>query len=191
MSSSSSPQPTRGALPHYPSETTIVEEEHEDSPLLPKTLPSSQPSQDPTAIYVKLLETHLPWYKRPSALWLLPIFAIITISGGMLSSSVGQYQASLLCREFFNNHTPANATLAAIIAQAQERPDGLTQFLFDSVAKEMNGMVVPLLPVPECREPDIQAYTAKILAFLEVLSALTGTKTTNLPLYKDADEIKE
>ncbi|KAG0356244.1 hypothetical protein BG005_004844 [Podila minutissima] len=175
MSSSSSPQPTRGALPHYPSETTIVEEEHEDSPLLPKTLPSSQPSQDPTAIYVKLLETHLPWYKRPSALWLLPIFAIITISGGMLSSSVGQYQASLLCREFFNNHTPANATLAAIIAQAQERPDGLTQFLFDSVAKEMNGMVVPLLPVPECREPDIQAYTAKILAFLEVLSALTGT----------------
>ncbi|KAF9301983.1 hypothetical protein BGZ74_006020 [Mortierella antarctica] len=175
MSSSSSSQPTRGALPHYPSDTTIVEEEHEDSLLLPKTLPSPQPSEDPTAIYVKLLETHLPWYKRPSALWLLPIFAIITISGGMLSSSVGQYQASLLCREFFNNHTPANATLAAIIAQAQETPDGLTQFLFDSVGKEMNGMVVPLLPVPECREPDIQAYTAKILAFLEVLSALAGT----------------
>ncbi|KAG0088127.1 hypothetical protein BGZ92_006589 [Podila epicladia] len=175
MSSSSSSQPTREPLPHYPSDTTVVEEEHEGSPLLIKTPSSSQPPEDPTTVYVKLLETHLPWYKRPSALWLLPIFAIITISGGMMASSVGQYQASLLCREFFNNYTPANATLATIIAQAKETPDGLTQFLFDSVGKEMNGMVVPLLPVAECREPDIQAYTAKILAFLDVLSALAGT----------------
>ncbi|KAG0018942.1 hypothetical protein BGZ81_010016 [Podila clonocystis] len=175
MPSSSQSPSTRGTLPHYPSETTVVEEEHEDSPLLPTASPSSQPPEDPTAIYVKLLEAHLPWYKRPSALWLLPIFVVVTISGGMMSSSVGQYHASLLCRQFFNNYTPANATLAAIIAHAQETPDGLTQFLFDSVSMDMNGMVVPLLPVAECREPDIQAYTAKILAFLDVLSALAGT----------------
>lgn len=176
---SSSLSPSRGALPHYPSDTTTVEEE--DSPLLSNTStsPSQPPTEDPTALYVKLLETHLPWHKRPSALWLIPIFAIIAVSGGMLSSSIGQYQASLLCRQFFTHYTPANATLATIIEKVRQEPDGLTRFLFDAVDMEMNGMVVPLLPVPECRQPDIQGYTAKILAMLDVLSALTGKHSSN------------
>ncbi|KAI9235111.1 MAG: major facilitator superfamily domain-containing protein [Podila humilis] len=173
MASSSSSSP-RGTLPHYPSDTAIIEEE--DSPLLPKTStsPSQPPTEDPTVLYVKILDT-LPWHKRPSTLWLVPFFVLLAVSGGMLSSSTGQYHASLLCRQFFTHYTPANATLAAIIEKVRQEPDGLTRFLFDAVDMEMNGMVVPLLPVPECRQPDIQGYTAKIMALLAVLNALTGT----------------
>ncbi|KAG0335984.1 hypothetical protein BG004_008245, partial [Podila humilis] len=99
----------------------------------------------------------------------------MAVSAGMLTSSSGQYQASLLCRQFLNTQTPRNTTLADIITQVLETggPDGLTKFLFESAEMELNGMLAPLHPAKECVEPDIQAFTAKTLAIVDVLSGAT------------------
>ncbi|KAF9400827.1 hypothetical protein BGZ94_005378 [Podila epigama] len=181
----STPTTRRVNAPHSP--TVTKDDLHqEDSPLLPQPKSSSydsgdknentsQDSNDPTAIYARVLAEHLPWYKRPTAMWLIPIFGLVAVTGGMMTSSIGQFHASLLCREYLNHHTPTNATLAAIIEAAKASPGGLTQFLFDSAGMEPSGMMAPLRPAPECLAPEIQAYTAKVLAVAEVLGAVTGS----------------
>ncbi|KAG0202784.1 hypothetical protein BGX28_004794 [Mortierella sp. GBA30] len=136
----------------------------EDTPLLrPLSRDSSNtPDADPTSIYVKVLADHLPWFKRPSAAWFFPLSILIAVSGGMLSSSIGQFRASLLCREYMNRHGPTNTTV--LIAADMTS-------LFVSAANE--GMVF-LRPAPECETPEIQAFTAKTLGMIEVLGAIAG-----------------
>lgn len=131
--------------------------EGEHSPLLGPASPSpdNHPGTtiDPTSLYVKILEENLPWYKRPSALWLLPLFGLSSITAGMLMSSIGQFMLTNLCREYLNNHPPSsNATM-----------DYTTMFM------------VMTKPPDVCRTPEIQAYTAKTQAAVEVLGAIAGT----------------
>ncbi|KAG0349454.1 hypothetical protein BG004_005805 [Podila humilis] len=175
MSRSSPPTLLQNSIPHRDPDNTVAVGE-ESTPLLQSDRGYTA-HENPTSIYVKVLEIHLPWHKRPSAIWLFPLFGVMAISGGMLTSTLGQYEASLLCREFLNNHTPTNATLAAIIEGVRASPGGLTKFLFDSANMEMNGMMAPLHPAHECLEPDIQAFTAKVLGIVNVLGGITGTLT--------------
>src|SRR5690348_2748977 len=94
----------RATLPQHPSELTISDlanDNNENTPLLSNNKSSSDdkknPKVDATALYVKVITEQLPWYKRPSVLWLLPIFGVTWITNGMLASSQGQFQAALLC----------------------------------------------------------------------------------------------
>ncbi|KAF9349489.1 hypothetical protein BGX26_012231 [Mortierella sp. AD094] len=119
----------------------------ENTPLLSKSISSED---DPVVLYVKAINGHLPWYKRPSSLWLVPIFGLTWVSSGMLASSTGQFHASLLCREYLNRHT-SNTTLIA-----------------------SEGSMVPLRPGVECQAPEIQAFTAEILALVEVLTGIAS-----------------
>ncbi|KAF9209627.1 hypothetical protein BGZ49_002783 [Haplosporangium sp. Z 27] len=144
----SSQRTREGILVHSPSEATIEEMNNENTPLLSG---SSSSKSDPIALYVKTLDEHLPWYKRPSALWLIPIFGLTWISSGMLSSSLGQFQASVLCREYLNRHA-SNTTLMAT-----------------------NSKMIALRPAPECQAPEIQAFTAEILALVEVIVGIAST----------------
>lgn len=153
------PSNTRG--PSYNDEDHSQEGEH--SPLLGAAqIPSeSQPESaaDPTSIYVKILEEHLPPLKRPSALWLLPVFALSSITGGMLISSIGQFMTLNLCQEYLNNHPSSNSTMMAMLP-----------------------------PQEMCRGAEIQAYTAKTLAIVEVLGAVTG-KELCATFFQDGREI--
>ncbi|KAI1317553.1 hypothetical protein EDD11_008247 [Mortierella claussenii] len=80
---------------------------------------------------------------------------------GMLASSSGQFQASLLCREYLNRHS-SNTTLSAIT--------GVVAQLHES-----GKSIVALRPAPVCQLPEIQAFTAKILALIEVLTGIAST----------------
>ncbi|KAG0367728.1 major facilitator superfamily domain-containing protein [Gamsiella multidivaricata] len=163
-------QPNRGPanngsrphIPHDISEDTIQVADEEQTPLLS----SSQAETDPITIYVRILKENLPWYKRPSASWLFPIYGLASVSGGMLSSSIGQFQAELLCREYLNRHSPSNTTVAAMAE--------FTASLFQA-AVVGNSEMVMLRPALECQVPEIQAYTAKTMAMIEVLGAIAGT----------------
>ncbi|KAG0235463.1 hypothetical protein BGW42_005249 [Actinomortierella wolfii] len=114
--------------------------------------PSPAPSEatNDSAIYVKVLESSLPWYRRPSPLWLLPIYVIVATTAGMLLSSLVPFQSAMLCREYLNHHT-TNTTL-------------LGDYAFTTFAKD-----------PRCLTPDIQSYTAKTLGSIEVLSGIAST----------------
>lgn len=162
-------------LPHRPSELTISELDNERTPLLLDGHKTSseeeggegQEEADPTALYVQVLNTHLPWYKRPSVFWLLPIFGLAWFCAGMLLSSVGQFQASLLCREYLNRHT-SNTTLLA--------SEGVVSFLAQTQTSTSLFNMAMMRPAPECQAPEIQAFTAKILGLVEVLGGLSGRR---------------
>ncbi|KAF9151743.1 hypothetical protein BG015_006263 [Linnemannia schmuckeri] len=167
----------RTTLPQHPSELTISDmandnsNNNENTPLLNnKTLSSTpfnndkkKPPVDATALYVKVITEQLPWYKRPSVLWLLPIFGMTWITNGMLASSQGQFQAALLCREYLNRHTSNIST--TLLASASE--GGISSFLASAAVK----------PAEECLLPEIQAFTAKILALTEVITGLASMFT--------------
>ncbi|KAF9575764.1 hypothetical protein EC968_001551 [Mortierella alpina] len=137
----------------------------ENAPLLSeRDTPDVPQDSNATSIYVTLLANHLPWHKRPSALWLLPLFALAAVSTGMLTSTIGQYQASMLCREYMNHHAPSNMTIADMAVS-----------LFNAEAKSAAGGMIPLRPPRECQVPEILAYTAKTMALIEVLGGIAGT----------------
>jgi hypothetical protein len=159
----------RNPLPQHPSESTISDlanDNNENTPLLNNNNQGSSPSHDDkkkppvdaTALYVKVITEQLPWYKRPSVLWLLPIFGMIWVTSGMLASSQGQFQAALLCREYLNRHTSTIST--TLLATASGGRDSL---LFAAVK-----------PGEECLLPEIQAFTAKIQALTEVINGLAS-----------------
>ncbi|KAF9572295.1 hypothetical protein EC968_010086 [Mortierella alpina] len=133
---------------------------------------SSQRGQgetDSTLEYVKNINQYLPWYKRPSVLWLLPIFGMTWVSTGMLQSSLGQFKASLLCREYLNRHT-SNTTLMAT--------EGVASFLAHTSLHTVHGlseMTAAFRPAPECKVAEIQAFTAKILGFVEVIDSVASS----------------
>ncbi|KAF9981560.1 hypothetical protein BGZ75_007087 [Mortierella antarctica] len=161
-------------LSHNTSENTVrgsdPNQDHadENAPLLHDHDPPNTPQNtDSTSIYVKILAKHLPWHKRPSALWLYPMFALAAVSGGMLTSSVGQYHASMLCREYMNHHAPSNTTFLAAA-------DMVTS-LFNTATASATGGMIPLRPPKECQVPEILAYTAKTMALVEVLGGIAGT----------------
>ncbi|KAF9285807.1 hypothetical protein BGZ68_003550 [Mortierella alpina] len=158
-------------LSHSTSEDTVwgtSDPVDENAPLLsnhdPPTIPQNT---DPTSIYVKILANHLPLHKRPSALWLYPMFGLAAVSAGMLTSSVGQYQASMLCREYMNHHAPSNTTLLAAADMATS--------IFNNAVASATGGMIPLRPPRECQVPEILAYTAKTMALVEVLGGIAGT----------------
>ncbi|KAF9405787.1 hypothetical protein BGZ94_003382 [Podila epigama] len=136
----------------------------EQTPLLTKTT-AQPPEQDPTAIYVRIIQEHLPWYKRPSALWLLPIYGLASISSGMLTSSLGQFQTAMLCREYMNRHGPSDSTVLAVSS-------------FDMMATGLDTMMTAFVqPAAECKTPEILAFTAKTLALIEVIGGIASTFT--------------
>ncbi|KAG0056151.1 hypothetical protein BGZ83_006246 [Gryganskiella cystojenkinii] len=131
--------PDKGSLPHRRGSNSSASKAVKD--------------EDSTAIFVKIIEDQLPWYKRPNALWLLPIFGLSSISTGMLTSSIGQYHASLLCREYLSRHSSASSLSSMAV-------DGLFQAM--------------TRPAVECQVPEIQAFTAKTLAMIEVIGGLAS-----------------
>jgi len=160
----------KGSLSHRPSEMTISEhlqpspeESSENTPLLHNSNNNNNAAKtkgkeedDPTAIFVKIIEEHLPWYKRPNVLWMLPIFGLTSLSSGMLVSSLGQYQASLLCREYLSRHSSSpSASMAMTVAE------GFVQTFMTR-------------PAVECQVPEIQAFTAKTLAMIEVIGGIAS-----------------
>lgn len=156
----------RTALPKHPSGLTISDlanVNNENTPLLSNNkAPSNdkkKPLVDATALYVKVITEQLPWYKRPSVLWLLPIFGMTWITNGMLASSQGQFQAALLCREYLNRHASNISTTL------------LTSVTSESV---VSSFLAAVKPAEECTLPEIQAFTAKILALTEVITGLAS-----------------
>ncbi|KAF9577539.1 hypothetical protein BGW38_007178, partial [Lunasporangiospora selenospora] len=111
----------QGGVPmHHPSEATLHAPESEDTPLLkshasPGLDGDNDKVADPTATFVDIINQHLTWYKRPSVLWLVPIFGLTALSNGMLFSSIGQFQAALLCREYLSHN--GGDTTAMLYAQ--------------------------------------------------------------------------
>lgn len=160
----------RTPLPQHPSELTISDlanDNNENTPLLNNNKGSS-PSHndkkkapvDATALYVKVITEQLPWYKRPSVLWLLPIFGMIWVTSGMLASSQGQFQAALLCREYLNRHT---SNISTTLLASGASGGGASSFL-----------TTVIKPGGECLAPEIQAFTAKIQALTEVINGLAS-----------------
>ncbi|KAF8933273.1 major facilitator superfamily domain-containing protein [Dissophora ornata] len=148
-----------------------IDETDEDTPLLSLTddgEPAEEAKADPTTLYVRILEENLPCYKRPSALWLLPVFGLATISGGMLASTIGQFQATLLCREYMSRHAVSNTTIAAVTE--------LTTRVFHEATESAAGAML-LRPALECQSPEIQAFTAQTMAMIEVLGGIAGALT--------------
>ncbi|KAG0315422.1 hypothetical protein BGZ99_007482 [Dissophora globulifera] len=145
-------------LSHRASETTIADRiDDESTPLLSNnnnTKGSAEPN--PTSLYVKAISDHLPWHKRPTVFWILPIFGLAWVSSGMLSSSQGQFQASFLCREYMNRHSSQNMTL-------QAASEGIVSLLTTT------------RPAAGCQIPEIEAFTAKILALVEVITGIAST----------------
>ncbi|KAF9924140.1 Hippocampus abundant transcript 1 protein [Linnemannia zychae] len=149
--------------------TEDITEEREDSPLLSESSSSSnnetlEDNVDRTSIYAQILRDNLPWYKRPSALWLFPIYGIVAVSMGMLTSSLGQFEAGMLCREYFNRHPPSNSTI----------PAGLSSILAETSASSPTLLMMGPHP-PECQGPEVQAFTIKSLAVMQVLGGICGT----------------
>ncbi|KAF9905075.1 hypothetical protein EC991_002028 [Linnemannia zychae] len=150
----------RPSIPNDVVEDILSEaDQREDSPLLPSG--GSEAEVDPTTVYAQILREHLPWYKRPSGYWLFPLYGIVSVTGGMLTSSLGQFEAVLLCREYMNRYPPSNSTLAGSSPLA-------------TWPTTMLGDKLPIIPDEECKVAEIQAFTALALAAMQILGAVFG-----------------
>ncbi|KAF9321400.1 hypothetical protein BG003_001912 [Podila horticola] len=139
----------------------------EHTPLLAKAPSSTTPETDATAVYVKIINEHLPWYKRPSVLWLIPMYGLSAISSGMLISSLGLFQAAMLCREYMNRHS-SNTTLAGVSYLAEQASSS-------SVATSgLAGMMVAMVPDNMCQTPEVLAFVAKTMALVEVIGGIAS-----------------
>ncbi|KAF9300874.1 hypothetical protein BGZ74_007412 [Mortierella antarctica] len=139
----------------------------EHTPLLAKAPSSITPEADATAVYVKIINDHLPWYKRPSVLWLIPMYGVSAISTGMLTSSLGLFQAAMLCREYMNRHS-SNTTLAGVTYLAE-------QVSSTSVATSgLASMMVVMVPDDMCKTPEVLAFVAKTMALIEVIGGIAS-----------------
>ncbi|KAG0331769.1 hypothetical protein BG004_001513 [Podila humilis] len=147
-----------------------AESSSEQTPLLAKPPLSSTPVTDTTAIYVKIIQDHLPWYKRPSAMWLLPVYGLSSISSGMLVSSIGQFQTAMLCREYMSRHSTDTALEALSYLAHQASHNTSSSGLVTMLATVME-------PAIECKTPEILAYTAKTMAVVEVIGGIASTLT--------------
>lgn len=142
----------------------------ERTPLLAAKAPSSAtPEADTTAVYVQIINDHLPWHKRPSALWLIPIYGLSSVSSGMLQSSLGLFQAGMLCREYMNNHS-SNTTLAAVSYLAGQTSSS-------AAASGLANMMVSQAADGICETPEVLAFVAKTLALIEVIGGIASTLT--------------
>ncbi|KAF9915946.1 hypothetical protein BX616_004980 [Lobosporangium transversale] len=202
----------RETLPHHPSDLTITELHDENTPLLANSSGNSSNDSknintnhnkiktkevDPTTFYVKTLKGHLPWYKRPSVFWLLPIFGLSWLTLGMLNSSLGQFQAALLCREYINRHssnvTATTITIATVpskdlfsylaqtpsMASTTTTTTTTTSNMISTGLLGLNSLsrnvMIAMRPSEECKAPEIQAFTAKIIAIIEMLTGIAST----------------
>ncbi|KAG0093321.1 hypothetical protein BGZ92_006186, partial [Podila epicladia] len=137
----------------------------EHTPLLAKVPSSTTSEVDATAVYVKIINDHLPWYKRPSVLWLIPMYGLSAISSGMLTSSLGLFQAAMLCREYMNRHS-SNTTLAGVMYLAEQASS-------TSVATSgLASMMVAMVPDDMCKTPEVLAFVAKTMALIEVIGGI-------------------
>ncbi|KAG0280367.1 hypothetical protein BGZ95_010377 [Linnemannia exigua] len=96
------------------------------------------------------------------------------ITNGMLVSSQGQFQAALLCREYLNRHT-SNFTSTALLSAVSEggsNGSGIGSFLASAPVSMM--MMASYQPSDECKVHEIQAFTAKILALIDVITGLAS-----------------
>ncbi|KAG0280692.1 hypothetical protein BGZ95_009159 [Linnemannia exigua] len=176
----------RPNIPHDASEDTLWNvDQREDSPLLsndtPPTSSDTEDEVDPTTIYAQILKDNLPWYKRPSPYWLFPLYGIVSITGGMLTSSLGQFETALLCREYLNRYPPSNSTMMTLTvaaATATELTSGLLSTMADSpsatLPPSMTGDKIPYRPGEECKAANIQAFVALALGVMQVLGAIFG-----------------
>lgn len=177
MTADSSRRPN---IPHDTSENTLREaDQREDSPLLSESSTSTNGTQeesvDPTTIYVQILEEHLPWHKRPSAFWLFPLYGIVAISGGMLMAALSQFEATLLCREYMNRYSPSNSTILAATGSATQLTATLLNTMVQLPSSTFMGEMNAFSPPDECNAPEVQAFTAKALAVMQVLGGICGT----------------
>lgn len=139
----------------------------ERTPLLAAKAPSSAaPEADTTAVYVQIINDHLPWHKRPSALWLIPIYGVSSVSTGMLSSSLGLFQAGMLCREYMNQHS-SNTTLAAVSYLAEQTSSSVA-------TSGLANMMVSTAADGICETPEVLAFVAKTLALIEVIGGIAS-----------------
>ncbi|KAF9364452.1 hypothetical protein BGX34_001477 [Mortierella sp. NVP85] len=174
---------SRGAA----TETTPLLSSSSSTSPSPSSSPSTTPTtEDPITIYARVLAENLPWYKRPSAFWLFPIYGLAAVSGGMLISTVGQFRAALLCREYQLRHAPSDSTnlstdIASFIFQAAATASSAT--LYGGSGMEYGGsdnlyaFGGIVRPGPECQTPEIQAYTAKVMALIDVLGNIAAVLT--------------
>lgn len=144
----------------------------ERTPLLAKAPASDTPEADTTAVYVQIINDHLPWHKRPSALWLIPIYGLSSVSSGMLSSSQGLFQAGMLCREYMNRHS-SNTTLAAVSYLAEQTSSSVA-------TSGLANMIVSKAADSICETPEVLAFVAKTLALIEVIGGI-ASKAFSLP----------
>jgi hypothetical protein len=180
MTADSSRRPT---LPHDSSEATVWEaDRREDSPLLSDTITLAKEEKvDATTIYAQILKEHLPWHKRPSAVWLFLLYGMVSISGGMMSGTLSQFEITLLCREYMNRYPPSNETVTTAAGTAATQ---LTVGLLNTVTMAYSTALSPMTmlmgevnafsPPDDCKAPEIQAFTAKALAVMQVLGAICG-----------------
>lgn len=180
MTADSSRRPT---LSHDASEATVWEaDQGEDSPLLSDTLTSTKEENvDATTIYAQILKEHLPWHKRPSAVWLYFLYGIVSITMGMMSGTLAQFEISLLCREYMNRYPPSNETvMTAAGTAATQLAAGLLNTVMMAQSASLSpvtmlmGEVNAFSPSDECKAPEIQAFMAKALAVMQVLGAICG-----------------
>ncbi|KAF9297562.1 hypothetical protein BGZ88_009595 [Linnemannia elongata] len=170
----------RPNIPLDTSENTLWEaDQSEDSPLLSDPSTSTNEPQadnlDATTIYAQILEEHLPWHKRPSAFWLFPLYGIVAVSGGMMMAAVSQFEATLLCREYMNRYPPSNSTILAATGAATQLTSTLLNMMAHSPSSTLMGEVNAFSPPNECNVPEVQAFTAKALAVMQVLGGICGT----------------
>ncbi|KAF9148641.1 hypothetical protein BG015_009612, partial [Linnemannia schmuckeri] len=168
----------RPNVPHDASDNTLWEaEQREDSPLLSEPSTSTEPEEDvdATTIYAQILKEHLPWYKRPSAIWLFPLYGLVAISGGMLTVPLSQFEITLLCREYMNRYPPSNSTIMATAGAATQLTAGLLSTMTHSPSSMLIGEMNAFSPPKECQVHEIQAFTAKALAVMQVLGGICGT----------------
>lgn len=91
-----------------------------------------------------------------------------------MMAAVSQFEATLLCREYMNRYPPSNSTILTATGAATQLTFTLLNMMAHSPSSTLMGEVNAFSPPNECNVPEVQAFTAKALAVMQVLGGICG-----------------
>ncbi|KAF2138200.1 uncharacterized protein K452DRAFT_234467 [Aplosporella prunicola CBS 121167] len=95
----------------------------------------------------------LPWYRRPSIYWMLPVFFVSTLAFGGIIVPKLNLILSLICREFFADESAKDPTFKYL-------------------------PVVLMGDNPQCRNPEVQSEVAQFTLYGNLLAGLLSAITS-------------
>ena len=123
--------------------------------------------------YTKIDLQQTVWFKRPSVLWLLPVFLLFNLAMGATMMPRTNIVISLICRKIQSAHADSGDTMQT----ARRHGAGTMAQAMDGTANNTAGAVVIGDYNPQCSIDSVESATAMLQLYGNLIAGILGAIT--------------